>query len=377
MPFELPLLQYKVQYHHYLTMHLLPEPDLFRLLRQLTPEQGHDFLNALSTTLSTLSSESTVPASERLIHQPLRSTLTTKQGNLSLFMPVSDTASTSIKTVTAVPSGSINGVINIFSPEGKLLGLLSAAEVTAFRTSLAVMTLFVRCPTSLIKRENIVIFGSGRQAEWHARLALLLTPPGEIRRIVFINRGRQRLESMQQEGSVIPDLKRSRPGLVVDVLAQEGTSDYDERLRSELAASDVIFSCTPSTEPNFPYSYLTTDDNGNKKQRFISLIGSYKPHMKEIDTDTLLSGGGMVYVDSKEACLEESGELIDARIKEDKLVEIGGLFGQLGESGTLAVPDGCNVVLKCVGMGVMDLVIGKKLLDVGCEMGLGTDVDGF
>jgi hypothetical protein len=35
------------------------------------------------------------------------------------------------------------GVINIFNLEGRLQGLLAAAEVTAFRTALATMTLFV------------------------------------------------------------------------------------------------------------------------------------------------------------------------------------------------------------------------------------------
>lgn len=353
-------------------MHLLPEPELYRLLRQLTPEQSHGFLEALSSSLVTLSAESTLPEPERQIRQPLRTHIVTKDKNLSLFMPVANTSSTGIKVVTASRDGII-GVINVFSPDGRLLGLLSAAEVTAFRTALAVMTLFVRCES--LKKENIVIFGSGRQAEWHARLALLLVPGG-IKRITVINRGRKRLEGMEKE--VFQDLRSKYPGLVVEALAKEGTPDYDEKLRSALAASDVIFSCTPATEPNFPYSYLFGGEGGAQKRRFISLIGSYKPHMKEIDTDTLLSGAEKkIYVDSAEACLEESGELISAQVKEDQLVEIGELFGRLGLSGTVDVPDGCNVVFKCVGMGIMDLVIAKKLLDLAQEKGLGMDVDGF
>jgi ornithine cyclodeaminase len=107
------------------------------------------------------------------------------------------------------------------------------------------------------------------------------------------------------------------------------------------------------------------------KQRFISLIGSYKPHMCEVDTETVLSGGGQVYVDSREACLEESGELIKAQIRGEQLIEIGELFGKLGRSEAVVVPEGRN------GMGIMDLVIGKKLLDIGVEQGLGMNVDGF
>ncbi|KAL3488818.1 hypothetical protein BJX62DRAFT_227025 [Aspergillus germanicus] len=333
-------------------MHLLSESNVAQILRQLTQEQCYEFLHTLDEALVTVSAQTTSPESERLVHQPLRTAITTKDENLSLFMPVSNTASTGIKIVTASKSHGIIGVINIFSPKGELLGLLSAAEITAFRTALAIMSLFVRCKS--LKKENIVIFGSGRQSEWHARLALLLVPD-EIKRITFINRGRKRLDEL--ESTVIADLRRSHPNITMTTLSKEGTADYDERLRSELSQCDVIFSCTPSTEPNFPNSYLQPF-----KPRIISLIGSYRPHMQEIDSETLLSGGGKVYVDSKEACLEESGELIKARVTEDQLIELGELYQSLGNE-AIGVPEGSNVVMKCVGMGIMDLVIGKKLLD--------------
>ncbi|KAF7163746.1 hypothetical protein CNMCM5623_008504 [Aspergillus felis] len=357
-------------------MHILSEPDVSRILRHLTPEQCHILLDALSEALVTVSSETTKPEPERLVHQPLRTTITTKDQNLSLFMPVSNTTSTGIKIVTASQREGIIGVINIFSPEGRLLGLLSAAEVTAFRTALATMTLFTRCTS--IAKTHILIFGSGRQAEWHARLALLLVPR-LVRRITFINRGRRRLEEMERD--VIAELRDSYPDIVFATLTREGTdeAEYEVRLRAEVASCDVIFSCTPSTEPNFPYGYLssTSTTTSAPKQRFISLIGSYKPHMCEVDTETILSGGGKIYVDSREACLEESGELIKAQVRGEQLTEIGELFGRLGKSEPIVVPEGCNVVFKCVGMGIMDLVIGKKLLDIGVEKGLGMNVDGF
>ncbi|KAF7117930.1 hypothetical protein CNMCM5793_007280 [Aspergillus hiratsukae] len=355
-------------------MHLLSEPDVSRILRNLTPDQCHILLDALSEALVTVSSETTKPEPERLIYQPLRTTITTKDQNLSLFMPVSNTASTGIKIVTASQREGIIGVINIFSPEGRLLGLLSAAEVTAFRTALATMTLFTRCTS--IAKNHILIFGSGRQAEWHARLALLLVPK-LIQRITFINRGRRRLEELERD--VIMELRASHPDIEFETLVREGSDDaeYEARLRAEVASCDVIFSCTPSTEPNFPYGYLSSTTTATPKQRFISLIGSYKPHMREVDAETILSGGGKIYVDSREACLEESGELIQARVRGEQLIEIGELFGRLGKSEPIVVPEGCNVVFKCVGMGIMDLVIGKKLLDIGVEQGLGMNVDGF
>lgn len=350
-------------------MHILSEPDVAQVFRGLTQSQCHEFISALSDALVAMSAESKpdFPTSEKMIHQPLRTVFTTKADNSCIFMPVSDTVTTGVKVVTVAKNG-IQGVINIFLPDGRLQGLLAAAEVTAFRTALASMTLFVR--SDAIRKENILVFGSGRQAEWHARLALLLYPD-QIKRVTFVNRGRQRLGEMEQ--SVFYDLRQRYPNLSVNTLAKEGTPDYEQRLLTELQACDVIFSCTPSLTPNFPYSALQSAP----KQRFISLIGSYKPPMHEIDTETLLSGGGKIYVDSKSACLEESGELITAKITEDQLTEMGDLLGGLEPSDAIEIPQGANVIYKCVGMGLMDLVIGKKVLEVGSASGLGTQVDGF
>ncbi|KAL1861943.1 hypothetical protein Plec18170_000767 [Paecilomyces lecythidis] len=322
----------------------------------------------MNQALVSVFAESETPQAEKLIHQPLRTTFNTKENNLSLFMPFSNTARTGIKVITVSRTGGLSGAINIFSPDGKLLGLLNAAEITAFRTALAVMTLFVRC--SSLKKENIVIMGSGKQAEWHARLALLLVPE-QVRRVTFINRSCKRLHEIEKD--VITPLRTMHPNVVITTLAKEGNPDYGEQLRSELGASDVIFSCTPATEPNFPYSYL----HQSPKQRFISMIGSYKPHMQEIDSETLLSGGAKVYVDSKDACLKESGELIRASVTENQLIEVGGLYKAHDKSEALQVADGCNVIFKCVGMGIMDLAVGLKILDIAREQGLGMEVDGF
>ncbi|RAL17321.1 putative proline utilization protein PrnX [Aspergillus homomorphus CBS 101889] len=350
-------------------MRILAEPDISQILRELTQSQCHDFLKALCDSLTSVFNQSTVPEEERLIHQPLRSTILTKEQNLSLFMPVSNTASTGIKIVTASQSHGIIGVINIFSPEGSLQGLLSAAEITAFRTALTIMSLLVRCQS--LRKENVIIFGSGRQAEWHARLVLLLFP-GQVRSITILNRGRARLVELEKE--VLGELRAAHPHVTITTIAKDDADPnvYEEKLRAALQTCDVLFSCTPATQPNFPASYLQPF-----RQRFISLIGSYKPHMREIDTETLLSGGGKVYVDLKEACLEESGELILAEMTEDQLVEVGELYGELGSERPVDVAEGCNVVFKCVGMGIMDLVIGNKLLDVGRERGIGMTVDGF
>jgi ornithine cyclodeaminase/alanine dehydrogenase-like protein (mu-crystallin family) len=353
---------------HVARMRLVPGPAVSQILHHLTRKQCHSFIDAMIEALVSVSSDSINSPSERFIHQPLRTTFITKENNLSLFMPFSNTAKTGIKIVTVARTGGIWGAINIFSSDGRLLGLLNAAEITAFRTALATMTLFVRC--SSLKKENIVIMGSGKQAEWHARLALQLVPE-QVRKITFINRGSRRLHEMERE--VITPLRCAYPNIIMTSFAKEDNPEYGDRLRSEIAASNVIFSCTPATEPNFPYSYLQQ----SPRQRFISLIGSYKPHMQEIDSETLLSGDGKIYVDSKEACLEESGELIQANVAEDQLIEIGELYHGYGNSEAVQVPDCGNIIFKCVGMGIMDLAVALKILNIAHEQGLGMEVDGF
>lgn len=354
-------------------MLVLPEDQLSQLLISLNREQCETILSVFSDALAACSAQSkSAEQQQKQIHQPLRSSIVTSHGDTTLFMPVSDTASTGIKVVAVPRNGPIRGVINVLSAQGALLGVISAAEVTAFRTALATMTLFSRCKWLFdSKKARVIVFGAGRQAEWHARLALLLMAE-KIEAITFVNRGQERLDQMM--AGLLPDLQQRYPNLKVAAYAHSSLSpeQYASRLNSDLAESTVLFCCTPSTEPLFAYDAITA----NKQQRFISMIGSYKPHMQEIDKQTLLSGTeGRIYVDSKHACLHEAGELIMAGVQESQLVEAGDVFGQDPELEAERGVEAGNILFKCVGMGIMDLVVAKTLLDMAEEKGLGTIVD--
>ncbi|KAI9735113.1 MAG: hypothetical protein M1834_001701 [Cirrosporium novae-zelandiae] len=352
-------------------MRLLGGNDLYILLRALTSENCQRLLHALENELGIYSTPTS--PSKAIIHQPSRTSITTKQQHTTLFMPASDTSSTGIKIITLPgQGGTAEGVINIFASEGKILGLLAASEITAFRTALNTMILFTRSP---LTKKHLVVFGSGKQAEWHIRLALQFGPV-EIEKITIVNRGRQRLEKFEDE--VLSKLRQVYPSVEFQLLAKEGRSatDFASSLRSELGTSNAIFCCTPSTEPLFSNTYLKPRVGEAPKQRFICLIGSYKPHMQEVDAGTLLSGD-RIWVDSKEACLMESGELIRAKVQEEQLREIGELFSAGAGSGVIVVPDGRNLILKCVGMGIMDLVVGRVLLEIAKEQNIGISVDSF
>ncbi|GAM41483.1 proline utilization protein [Talaromyces pinophilus] len=363
------------------------EKDLTKLLHSLNHTKCCHLLQNLSTALAAFSAQR--KTADINIHQPARTSIVSeKWSSTTLFMPVSDHASTGFKVVTvpkvSTPTNGIRGVINLLSPEGRLEGVMSAAEITAFRTALASMIPFTRFRAGGLseggKKKRVLIFGSGKQAEWHARLALLTVPnPTDIEGITFVNRSQQRLEE-SISSTLVPDLRARYPHLEINAYSREeleqqqqeqeegGEDAYKTRLRADLASSDAIFCCTPSTEPLFIYDDLTP------KRRYISLIGSYKPHMQEVDSKTLLSGNnGLIYVDSVEACMEEAGELIIAKVDEKQLIELGELdFSTAG-----SFEGEGNVVFKCVGMGIMDLVIARSLLGMAREQGLGTVVEGF
>jgi len=208
-----------------------------------------------------------------------------------------------------------------------------------------------------------VIFGAGKIVEWHLRLILLLAPE-KVSSITLINRS---LAGLERLADVITTLRKQHPEVDVELVAKDQEDEYESIIAEVLGESDAVFCCTPSTEPLFPHPYLEPS-----KPRYISLIGSYKPHMQEITKETLFSGD-RIYVDSREACLKDAGELIMAGVGENQVVELGELaykndLTSLGEKG---------LVFKCVGMGIMDVVVGRELLSIARERGLGITVDNF
>ncbi len=95
-------------------------------------------------------------------------------------------------------------------------------------------------------------------------------------------------------------------------------------------------------------------------------------------------------VDSLEACLKEAGEVIQAGISAEQLVEVGELLMVKkasmkeiemgtgpGEKGLRDWLMKGNVIYKSVGIGLMDICVGEDLVALAMEKGVGTSVDGW
>jgi len=231
------------------------------------------------------------------------------------------------------------GAVTLFSPVGEPVGILHASTLTAFRTALASLCLV----SKRAQIRTLTVFGCGEQAYWHVRLALMLRG-STIRQVNLVNR------SFSPSCAAI--LKRFY-GVQAVIKAREGWTDctfgvltpgygeYHRLLEKQVLAADVIFCCTPSTEPLFDGSWLTTHD-ARRKGRLIVAIGSYTPQMREIPIEIILQAvkphekghrhfhkhvieGGVIIVDTLDGALKESGELIEAGLESTQLVELGEL----------------------------------------------------
>ncbi|KAI4272070.1 MAG: hypothetical protein LQ337_005564 [Flavoplaca oasis] len=292
------------------------------------------------------------------------------------------------------------GSLTLLTATGSPYAFLAASTITGFRTALAATMIFNR----RINVHTICVFGAGLQALWHIRLALLLRGP-EIHHVHIINRNFERARRLMQEIYTSPHwehLRKSNHKLDFSIVSNE-YGEYNRLLKEHVRKADAIFCCTPSTSPLFPAEYLTSTE-GRKKGRYISAIGSYKHHMIELHPDILRQAvapehkhhhhkhaekGGVIVVNSLEACMKEAGEVQQARLAPEQMVEIGELLmvkkasmleieqGGEGEVGLKRWLQAGNVIFKCVGLGLMDICVGEDLVMLARERGFGTSVEGF
>ncbi|KAK7753248.1 hypothetical protein SLS62_004767 [Diatrype stigma] len=382
---------------------VLSDSDVKSLLAGLSTADATQLLDVLGQALVQYSCQ------DEQKYQPHRGVVARPDGQVSLFMPATTPETIGVKIVGVSPSKpspptassssaplpdsseskppppGLKSALTLCDASGQAFGVLNAAELTAFRTALGSMLLYRYRRTT----ERIVVFGAGQQALWHIRLALLLRG-ADIRAITVVNRSRARTDQL------IGALE-----LPAGVRLEAFDGDRGAAaLEALVADADAIFCTTPATAPLFPAAYLASA-RARRKTRYVAAIGSYRLDMQELDpefvrlvadpasvlgTTTTEDGGaathyqgGVVAVDSRGGCLQEAGELVKAVISPDKMVEVGRLLHVKGEDGGAAELDAWLenglVVYKSVGVGVMDIAIGRQLLDLARNKGLGVSTD--
>lgn len=226
-------------------------------------------------------------------------------------------------------------MLTLFTPDGRPAGLVHASTLTAFRTALA--------SACLLSRRNhvrtLTVFGSGSQAYWHVRLALLMRGR-TIKHVHIINRRfSDSAGQILRQFTLVSAAAKEREGWSHTKFSILTPTFHDfERLQKEqIRSADVIYCCTPSRQDLFEASILTSHE-GRKKGRLIVAVGSYTPDMRELPEGLLhlvtrshdknhrhyhrhADEGGVIVVDTLEGVLKEAGEVIEAKISPNQMVE--------------------------------------------------------
>ncbi|KIJ19656.1 ornithine cyclodeaminase [Paxillus involutus ATCC 200175] len=289
----------------------------------------------------------------------------------TLFMPsrVPDLGTT-IKVVSVPMSGGDKqglpaSTIVLDETTGCVKAIVNASTLTALRTAsgsvLATRLLISKLPKTLLA------FGAGQQINAHVDLHFRAFP--SLESCIIVNRANNtRLQNL------LSTLRRSHPFKTFEILTLD-----DEQLRDAVAKADIICTATSSTKPLFSSEWVSPGTH-------LNLVGSFTPHMHEIDS-TLINRAGKVVVDSRDACAIEAGELITAGKADnpkESMIELGELVekGEDGKYVPVTLPGGVKgsdgvTIFKSVGVGLQDVAIASLVVSRAKQMGYGTSIDNY
>ncbi|NHJ40204.1 MAG: hypothetical protein FK731_09250 [Asgard group archaeon] len=240
----------------------------------------------------------------------------------------------------------IHALVLIFnSTNGQPLAIMDGSYLTALRTGAG-----SGLATDILARKNskvVAIFGAGIQ-------------------------GRTQLEAVYSvrtiEKTIIFDTNIDKANIFAKEMSDNLATDIEiGKSANELQEADIICTATNAQTPVF-------SDENLKLGVHINAIGSYKPHIREIPTETMYRA--RIFVDHKDSCLSEAGDII-IPIKEGKINE-NSIIAELGElilekkSGRKS--DKEITVFKSVGNAIQDLVTANQILIEANKQNLGTKI---
>ncbi len=228
---------------------------------------------------------------------------------------------------------------------GRPLAVLEGATLTALRTGAA-----CGLATDILARPNarsVAILGAGVQA-------------------------RTQLEAVccvrQIERAWVFDVEESRARAFADEMAgQVGNIETAATAAEAVREADIVCAATTSATPVFADGDICPGTH-------INAIGSFKPSVQEIPSATVVRS--LVVVDSREAALAETGDLLipigqGLMSAEDIHAELGELV--LGRKPGRTSDDQVTL-FKSVGIAVQDAVAATFALRRAREFGLGEEV---
>ncbi|MXV78983.1 ornithine cyclodeaminase family protein [Candidatus Poribacteria bacterium] len=237
----------------------------------------------------------------------------------------------------------ITATVLVLDPEtGLPKAFMDGTSITAIRTGAG-----GGVAADLLARQNaktVGLFGAGVQAR--AQLQAVMT----VRDIACVNLISRTQSAAQQLASEIATWD--------DAPKVNLTSTPHEVVRD----ADIVICATTSATPLF-------DGNDLKAGTHITAVGTFVPEKREVDTITIHRADHIV-VDSREACLEEAGDLIIPNVEAD--AEIGEIVN--GDKPGRQADDEITF-FKSVGVAVQDAVAAAAVLKEAETRDLGMLVD--
>jgi ornithine cyclodeaminase/alanine dehydrogenase-like protein (mu-crystallin family) len=282
-----------------------------------------------------LTYEALIPAMERALAafsageviQPVRNILTVEAGQRYLaVMPAVTHQAMGAKLVSFYPKNAGTDVpthmasIALFEPAtGRPLAFLDGRLITEMRT--AAVSAAVTRHLAPANARVLALIGSGVQARAHLEA---------LRHV-------RRLEEVR--------VWSPTPAHAQRFAADTGARALDPQ--TAVRGADVVVVATGATEPVLRGAWL-------KPGAHVNAIGAPRPDWRELDDEAML--GGALIVDSREAALKESGDVILSGAK---------IFAEAGEVFAKArrPAPGVTTVFKSLGLAVEDIATARLVYD--------------
>lgn len=280
-----------------------------------------------------------------------------KHDGAFLFMPsyVEDMDCAAIKIVNVFPNNIDKGipttpaqVLLIDGATGVVISVLDGTYVTQLRTGAASGAAFDVLARKDAKKGALI--GTGGQAATQLEAMLAVRALEEVK-VYDLNT--ERLQSF------VDQMNEELFAYGANIIAAKDAGDAVED-------ADLVVTVTPSSKPVF-------DGTKIKKGATVSCVGSYQPHMQEMDPE-VLKRASKLYFDSEEAVLSEAGDILiplaDGTITKENFT------GDLGDVLLGNVPGRENdeeiIVFKTVGIGTQDLVTARRIFEKAIAQKIGT-----
>ena len=261
--------------------------------------------------------------------QPVRNMLTIEEDKRYLgIMPAVADEAMGLKLVSFYPGNAGTRVpthlamILLFRPDtGEPLAVMDGRLITEMRTAAVSATVTNHLASS--QTHVLALLGSGVQASAHLEALFRVRGFDEVR--VWSQTPEHAKRFAEKHGA------RAAP-------------DAESAVRD----ADVIVTATNAREPILRGAWL-------KPGAHVNAVGSPRPTWRELDNDVMTSG--ILLVDSREAVLKESGDVIlsNAPI----YAEVGEIFAGIKPK----PPSGSTTVFKSVGIAVEDIAAAKLVYE--------------